>query len=54
VMPEPAMLALSARTGEGVDAWTAWLERAKGRHHASGVAAHDAHAHEHSHVHDGA
>jgi hydrogenase nickel incorporation protein HypB len=26
VMPEPRLLALSARTGEGVDAWLGWLE----------------------------
>jgi hydrogenase nickel incorporation protein HypB len=26
VMPQPAMLPLSARTGEGFDAWIAWLE----------------------------
>ena len=26
VMPRPRMLALSARTGEGLDAWIAWLE----------------------------
>jgi hydrogenase nickel incorporation protein HypB len=25
VMPEPRMIAVSARTGEGVDRWTAWL-----------------------------
>jgi hypothetical protein len=53
-MPEPAMLAVSARTGEGIAEWTGWLEREKARRHASGVAAHHAHAHEHSHVHDGA
>jgi hydrogenase nickel incorporation protein HypB len=26
VMPQPAMLPLSAKSGEGVDAWIAWLE----------------------------
>ena len=26
VMPRPRMLTLSARTGEGMDAWIAWLE----------------------------
>jgi hypothetical protein len=25
-MPEPRLLALSAKTGEGVDAWLGWLE----------------------------
>ena len=26
VMPEPRMIAVSARTGEGIDEWLAWLE----------------------------
>jgi hydrogenase nickel incorporation protein HypB len=26
VMPEPRMIAVSARTGEGLDRWTAWLQ----------------------------
>jgi hydrogenase nickel incorporation protein HypB len=29
VMPEPRLLALSARTGEGIEAWLDWLERAR-------------------------
>ena len=29
VMPEPACLALSARSGEGLDAWIRWLENAR-------------------------
>ncbi len=36
VMPRPELLAVSARTGEGVDRWLAWLDarRPKRRHHA--------------------
>jgi hydrogenase nickel incorporation protein HypB len=53
VMPGPNVLAVSARTGDGIAEWVAWLERAKGRLHPSGVAAHDEpsrhHAHPHSH-----
>jgi hydrogenase nickel incorporation protein HypB len=30
VMPRPRMLALSARTGEGMDRWLAWLEDQRG------------------------
>jgi hydrogenase nickel incorporation protein HypB len=29
VMPEPRLIALSARTGEGMDDWLAWLEKAR-------------------------
>jgi hydrogenase nickel incorporation protein HypB len=29
VMPEPACIALSARSGEGLDAWIRWLENAR-------------------------
>ena len=29
VMPEPRVLMLSATTGEGIDEWTRWLERAR-------------------------
>ena len=51
VMPETKMLKVSAKTGEGVDAWLGWLEarrpkkgdRSKLAHH------HDHHEHEHSH-----
>ena len=30
VMPEPQHLAVSARTGAGLDAWLAWLDAARG------------------------
>ena len=40
VMPEPNALAVSARTGEGIAEWAAWLEREKKRRHPSGVPAH--------------
>jgi len=56
VMPEPRVLKVSARTGEGMHAWKAWLEamrtpilgsRPKGvRMHAHG------HEHEHTHTHE--
>jgi hydrogenase nickel incorporation protein HypB len=29
VMPDPRLIALSARTGEGMDDWLAWLEKAR-------------------------
>jgi len=52
VMPEPNVLAVSARTGDGIADWAAWLERAKHRLHPSGIAAHGEpshHGHGHSH-----
>jgi len=42
VMPEARMLKVSAKTGEGIDAWLQWLEE---RRPAEG------HRHEHSHGH---
>jgi hydrogenase nickel incorporation protein HypB len=36
VMPEPRMLVVSARTGEGIDAWVEWLEA---RRRAAGATA---------------
>jgi len=51
VMPEPAVFAVSARTGAGIDDWVAWLEHAKAHRRASGVAAHHAHAHGEPHGH---
>ena len=53
VMPRPVVFRVSARTGEGVAAWTAWLEAqrasrpaaARERGHAHG------HGHDHGHVH---
>jgi hydrogenase nickel incorporation protein HypB len=55
VMPEPRMLEVSARTGEGLAGWKAWLEAMRApirkgpeevRMHARG------HEHEHSHTHE--
>jgi hydrogenase nickel incorporation protein HypB len=46
VMPQPALLRLSARTGDGVDAWLAWLEARRG---ACRPAAGPAHHHDHTH-----
>jgi hydrogenase nickel incorporation protein HypB len=54
VMPEPRVLVVSAKTGQGVDAWAEWLEREKQHLASSGVAAHDhgqAHDHDHAHGH---
>jgi Ni2+-binding GTPase involved in maturation of urease and hydrogenase len=31
-MPDPRMIAVSARTGEGVDAWLRWIEQTRGAH----------------------
>jgi hypothetical protein len=31
VMPEPRSIALSARSGEGLDSWLAWLEAEAGQ-----------------------
>jgi hydrogenase nickel incorporation protein HypB len=47
VMPEPAMLEISAKTGHGVDAWVRWLEaRRPARTDRTGQA-HDHHHHAH-------
>ena len=43
VMPALAVLPVSARTGHGIDAWAAWLERQRPQQHPSGVAAHHQH-----------
>ena len=42
VMPEPVVVEISARTGEGVAEWTQWLERRRGRAraHAHGTGEH--------------
>jgi hydrogenase nickel incorporation protein HypB len=49
VMPDLALLEISARTGEGVAEWIAWLERRRSSLER-GAGAHD-HAHTHDHVH---
>jgi hydrogenase nickel incorporation protein HypB len=44
VMPDPRAIALSARSGEGLDAWLAWLDDLCGALHAPGLpAAHESH-----------
>jgi hydrogenase nickel incorporation protein HypB len=50
VMPRPATIRLSARTGEGVDAWIRWLEERKASVPRGAGGAH-VHAHEHPHLH---
>jgi urease accessory protein len=62
VMPEPRILKLSARTGEGMEAWRAWLETMRGRvpdgrpaearAHTHGHAHGHTHSHEHEHEHE--
>jgi hydrogenase nickel incorporation protein HypB len=47
VMPEPRMIAVSARTGEGIAEWLAWLEAQ--RPEAAGAGASHAHGHAHAH-----
>ncbi len=63
VMPQPRMIQVSARTGEGMPAWKAWLEsmrattldRRSGKEvHMHSHAGHEhphQHAHEHEHTH---
>ncbi len=52
VMPNPVAIEVSARTGQGMDAWVAWLEaRRAALPKGPGVAAH-VHTHAHPHVHD--
>jgi hydrogenase nickel incorporation protein HypB len=46
VMPQPEVLRVSARSGEGIPGWVAWLE---GRRTAQGQGA-SAHAHPHRHA----
>jgi len=61
-MPEPRMIMVSAKTGEGVAEWLAWLAEQRARiarptgaavhhHHHQGEAPVDAHDHVHEHVH---
>ena len=52
VMPDPKILKLSARTGEGMDAWRAWLETMRGRVPDGRPAESHVHAHEHEHEHE--
>jgi len=63
VMPRPSLIKVSARTGEGIDAWVAWIDGLRkgvvarktvgGAHHHGPAADHDhGHDHHHDHVHD--
>ncbi len=49
VMPEPRVFAVSARTGEGLDGWIAWLEHERTTLSTSGAPAHGPHGHSHEH-----
>ncbi len=52
VMPNPKVLRVSARTGEGLKEWFAWLEEQR-RPIVRGKGAHmHAHTHEHGHAHE--
>jgi hydrogenase nickel incorporation protein HypB len=51
VMPAPKLLRVSARTGEGIDAWLAWLEERRPQAHGHAHDAPHAHPHAHPHVH---
>jgi hydrogenase nickel incorporation protein HypB len=50
VMPEPRVITLSARKGEGVAEWAAWLEHKKQAVEASGAAAHGSSNPHHEHA----
>ena len=61
VMPDPKILRVSARTGEGMEGWRAWIEQMRApilggkpreaRMHEHGDAHTHGHAHEHQHEH---
>lgn len=61
VMPDPKILRVSARTGEGMEGWRAWIEQLRApilggkpreaRMHEHGDAHTHGHAHEHEHEH---
>jgi hydrogenase nickel incorporation protein HypB len=48
VMPEPNYIAVSARTGEGVERWITWLQEQEAARPAANP---DGHAHHHGHSH---
>lgn len=57
VMPQPRMLRLSAKSGEGLEGWLDWLEQGRaavptGSGSGSESAAHAAHGHAHTHSHE--
>jgi hydrogenase nickel incorporation protein HypB len=45
VMPRPRVLSVSARTGEGLSAWLAWLSNSRSAGHEHAPALHPAHEH---------
>ncbi len=58
VMPDPKILRVSARTGEGMDGWRAWIEQMRapilgGKARAAQMQGHEhEHPHEHEHAHE--
>ena len=50
VMPRPALLKLSARTGEGVDEWLAWLAARRQALRSGGGGPARPHRHDHAHA----
>ncbi len=52
VMPEPRILKVSARTGEGMDAWGAWLDSMRARMLDGKPPNPCMHAHGHAHKHE--
>lgn len=51
VMPEANVLKVSAKSGEGIDAWLAWLEGQRAAPGAKTAEGHHRHDHEHTHEH---
>jgi hydrogenase nickel incorporation protein HypB len=51
VMPEPKVILVSAKTGEGVNEWIDWLEERMARISARATRPHG-HPHDHAHAHD--
>jgi len=49
VMPEPRLLKMSAKTGEGIDAWLAWLEEQRPAPVEETPEGHHGHEHHHEH-----
>jgi len=51
VMPEASLLKVSAKTGEGIDAWLQWLEDRRPAPVEHATEGHEHHHHEHQHEH---
>jgi hydrogenase nickel incorporation protein HypB len=51
VMPKPRVIEVSARTGEGIDAWIRWLEELRAPLARGATPERRAHAHDHDHGH---